>query len=150
MLRRSYLKSVLGTIVAASVAPRLLEPVSAAQPSGLRDTVPATLPEALNSGTSDAAVAFILQHTRVAAASTSADKAALLRLVASDQSGCAKFRPQREHAALMLLQPVAGSAADLTAIARGFGGAARVRALLPGIQSKELKTILVQTLDIAP
>ena len=149
MLRRSYLKSVLGTIVATSVVPGLFEPVRAAQPSGIRDGVPATLADALESGSSHSAAAFVLQHSDVAGAATLADKSALLRLVAKDQRECATARTDREHAALTLLQPSATNPADLAAIVRGFGGAQRVQAVLPGIQSKDLKAILTKALGVA-
>ena len=149
MLRRSCLKSVLGTIVAASVAPRLLEPAGAAQPSSIRNTVPATLAEALKSGTSDAAVAFIGQHADAAIAATIADKSALLRLVAKDQRECATARSGREQAVLTLLQPSAASPTDLAVIVRGFGGAQRVQVVLPAIESKDLKAILGKAVGIS-
>jgi hypothetical protein len=149
MSRRSHLKSMLGAIVAASVAPRLFEPAGAAEPSGLRETVPATLAEALNSGTSDSAAAFVLRHPDAATTATTADKAALLRLLAKDQRECATARPAREQAALTLLQPSAAKLDELAALVRGFGGAQRVQAVLPAIQSKELNKLLTQALGAA-
>ena len=146
MLRRSCLKSVLGSIVAVTVLPGLLEPAAAAQPSGIRNAVPATLAEALASGTSNSAVAFVQQHTEAATAATIADRSSLLRLVAKDQRECATARPDREQAALTLLQPSVANPTELAAIVRGFGGAQRVEAVLPGIQSKDLKAILTKAL----
>jgi hypothetical protein len=146
MLRRSYLKSVLGAIVTTTLAPRLFESANAAQPPGARPAVPATVTEALKSGSSSAAAAFALEHGDAAAAATIADKSALLRLVAKDQAECAAARTDREKAALRLLEPSAGNAADLAAIIRGFGGPQRVQAIVPNIQSKELKAILTQAL----
>lgn len=152
MLRRSYLKSVLGTIVVASTARHgLFEPAPAAQPVGAAGVakVPATVAEALNSGSSDSTVAFIIQRTPTAIAAPTADKAALLRLVAGgDEQKCAKDRLDRERAALALLQPVADDKEALAAIARGFGGPMRIQALLPGIQSKELQAILTKQVGL--
>jgi hypothetical protein len=154
MLRRSYLKSVLGTMVAASTARHgLFEWAHAAQAPGAHreSMVPTTVAEALGSGASDSGVTFILEYPRAAIAAPPADKAALLRLVARDQAMCDnKARPDRERAALTLLQPVASDAATLATIARGFRGAMRIQAILPGIESRELKAILVRAAALVP
>jgi len=151
MLRRAYLKSVLGTVAVAGAALHgLFGTARAAQPAGSPGArrAPATVAEALSTRATDPAVAFILQQPKAAARASTADQAALLRLVAADKAKCDRSRADHERAALTVLQPAAGDAASLASIARGFGGARSIQPLLPGIQSKELKAILVKAVDL--
>jgi hypothetical protein len=146
MLRRFYLKSMIGTMLVFGGAHHaIFESARAAEPVGAKKANPSSAPNtvdaALRSGRSDSAVSFILLHPDTAAAASTMDKASLLRLVA-DRECSQLVRPDRERAALILLKPVATQATELAAIAQGFGGAAPIQALIPGIQSKELYTIL--------
>ncbi len=150
MLRRSYLLSMVGTIVATSVAPRSFgEAARAVERPVAGKFTPPTVASTLSTGTSDAAVAFVLQHADLATATAAPDKAALLRQVAKDQAKCDRNRADRERAALTLLQSVAANRAELANVARGFGGAMRIDAILPSIQTKELQVLLVQARDLA-
>lgn len=149
MQRRTCLKAVLGTVVAAGVAPRgWSETPRAVEPAVTRRPVPATLAATLSSGTSDAAVAFVLQRPDLATTTAAPDKAALLRQVAKDREKCDRTRPERERAALTLLQS-ARDPAELASLAQGFGGAMRIDAILPGIQTKELQVLLLKARDLA-
>jgi hypothetical protein len=152
MLRRTFLRVLTGaTLIAGAMRHAISGRALAAEPVGANKltsgTVPATVQDAVRSRNSDTAVSFILAHPETAAAAATADKASLLRLVA-DRECSQAVRPGRESAALTVLKPAASHSAELQAIGQGFGGAAPIKALLPGIQSAELRSILTNIVGL--
>ena len=150
MLRRAWLKAVLGTVTVGIIARDWLVELAAAQdPVALLPPPPTSLAVALGSNSGAPVASFILAHPTVATSASVSDRGKMLYLMSggipdlSDIWTTKNLRVQAEfeRAALVILKGIERRPAELAALVKSIGGKTLIERRLPAIQSAELKKI---------
>jgi len=152
MLRRAWLKAVLGTVTAGMIARDwLVEVASGQEPVALLPPAPTSLAAAIGTNSGAPVASFILAHPTTAASAALTDRGKMLYLMSasvpdlSDIWNRNSFRVQAEYerAALVILKGIESRPADLATIVKSVGGKALIERRIPAIQSAELKKIAI-------
>jgi hypothetical protein len=152
MLRRSWLKFVLGTSTAVIVVRDWFVSVAEAHgaaASTTQDPVPRTVADAIKAHYPKPVSAFVNTYPTLAAKATAQEKAKLLFLIGVcpntaqnwDRMTLAAL-PDYERAALTLLRGIDRDPVAMAEVMRVIGGKTYIEARLPKLTNTELKTVM--------
>jgi hypothetical protein len=150
MLRRAWLKAVLGTITVGIIARDWLDEAATAQePVALLPPPPTSLLSAIGTNSAAPVASYILAYPTAAASASIANRGKMLSLMGasvpdlSDIWTTRNLRVQAEYerAALVILKGIERRPEELAALVKSVGGKAVIERRIPAIQSTDLKKI---------
>lgn len=150
MLRRAWLKAVLGTLTVGIIARDWLVEVATAQdPVALLPPPPTSLVAAIGTNSGAPVASFILANPTAATSASVSDRGKMIYLMSggipdlSDIWTTKNLRVQAEfeRAALVILKGVERRPEELAALVKSIGGKALIERRIPAIQSADLKRI---------
>ena len=152
MLRRVWLKAVLGAATYGIIARDWLVEVATAQEPSLLPPPPTSVIAAIGTHRSGSIASFILAYPTAAASASMADRGRMIYLMGvcptaqvADGSAWAtknlKLQAEYERAALVILRGVERRPEDLATLVKAVGGKAVIEKKLPAVMSTDLKKI---------
>ena len=153
MLRRAWLKAVLGTMSVGIIARDwLVEVATAQEPASLLPPPPTSVVAAIGTHRAGSIASFILAYPTAATSASMLDRGRMLYLMgvcptAQLQDGTAwatknlALQAEYERAALVILKGVDRRPEDIATLVKSVGGKAVIERKIPTIQSADLKRI---------
>lgn len=153
MLRRAWLKAVLGTVTVGIIARDwLIEVATAQEPVRLLPPPPTSVIAAIGTHRAGSIASFILAYPTAAASASALDRGRMLYLMgicptAQLQDGSAwatknlAIQGEYERAALVILKGIERRPEEIATLIKSVGGKAVIERKIPTIQSADLKRI---------
>ena len=153
MLRRAWLKAVLGTMSVGIIARDwLVEVATAQEPASLLPPPPTSVVAAIGTHRAGSIASFILAYPTAATSASMLDRGRMLYLMgvcptAQLQDGTAwatknlALQAEYERAALVILKGVDRRPEDIATLVKSVGGKAVIERKIPTIQSADLRKI---------
>jgi hypothetical protein len=149
MLRRAWLKAVLGTVTIGIIARDWLVEVATAQEPVLLPPAPTSLTAAISTNSGASVASFILAYPTTATSASLSDRAKMIYLMSTSVPDLSdiwttknlRIQADFERAALVILKAVERRPEDLATLVKLVGGKTFIERRIPAIQSAELKKI---------